>query len=207
MRAVYGLILLLIHQSQISVHREPGAGRVHDGQARCSGRHGRPLPTPGARRLEVWLTAGVGPAVVPLNTGPGSFSGLIWMGSVTVPLDQRGPRLSLHARRGCWRRGLHRRAPENGSPNPARTESFLEVEHPIEARAKGSRATSLAATLWSSPAAVLDGQVSMSSPDYRSSASSAAARAAPSVVTGRYDTFLPISAATTSARCPGVMSA
>ena len=138
MRAVYGLILLLIHQSQISVHREPGAGRVHDGQARCSGRHGRPLPTPGARRLKVWSTAGVGPAVVPLNTGPGSFSGLIWMGSVTVPLDQRGPRLSLHARRGCWRRGLHRRAPENGSPNPARTESFLEVEHPIEARPRAA---------------------------------------------------------------------
>ena len=144
MRAVYGLILLLIHQSQISVHREPGAGQVHHGQARRSGRHGRPLPTPGARRLEVWLTAGVGPAVVPLNTGPGSFSGLIWMGSVTVPLDQRGPRLSLHARRGCRRRGLHRWAPDDGSPNPARTESFLEVEHPIEARAKGSRATSLA---------------------------------------------------------------
>src|SRR5215469_8671276 len=105
MRAVYGLILLLIHQSQISVHRDPGAGRARHGQARCSGRHGRLLPTPGARRLEAWLTAGVGPAVVPLNTGPGSFSGLIWMGSVTVPLDQRGPRLSATCSPGLLEKG------------------------------------------------------------------------------------------------------
>jgi hypothetical protein len=37
---------------------------------------------------------------------------------------------------------------------PVAIAAFLDVEHPIEARAEGSRATSLAAALWRSPAAV-----------------------------------------------------
>jgi len=152
-----------------------------------------------------------GKTILLLTESKGTSS---WVSALFPPSGTPEPRLSGQAVTWLATQGIRQfidvgcgLPTKNGSPHPARTESFLEVEHPIEARAKGSRATSLAATLWSSPAAVLDGQVSMSSPDYRSSASSAAARAAPSVVTGRYDTFLPISAATTSARCPGVMSA